>query len=46
LDAFNFSLQNLFVLMGILMFSFGVIWFINGVWKTRKLVPPLPAPAD
>jgi MFS family permease len=37
LDAFNFTLQNLILLMGILMFTFGVYWFTNGVWGTRKL---------
>ena len=38
LDAFNFTLQNLILLMGILMFSFGVYWFINGVWRAKKPV--------
>jgi len=42
LDAFNFSVQNLILLMGVLMFSFGVNWFINGVWGVKKLTSPIP----
>ncbi|MCP4140057.1 MAG: MFS transporter [Chloroflexi bacterium] len=38
LDAFNFTLQNLILLMGILMFSFGIYWFINGVWAAKKTI--------
>ena len=38
LDAFaGFTLQNLIMLMGALMLSFGVYWFINGVWGEKKL---------
>jgi MFS family permease len=37
LDAFNFSLSNLILLMGALMLSFGIYWFINGVWSAKKL---------
>ena len=36
LDAFNFSLQNLILLMWVLMFAFGVYWFINGVFGVKK----------
>lgn len=36
LDAFHFSLQNLILLMALLMFSFGIYWFINGVWGATK----------
>ena len=38
LDAFaGFTLQNLIMLMGVLMLSFGVYWYINGVWGEKKL---------
>lgn len=35
LNAFDFSLQNLILLMGILMLSFGIYWFANGVWGAK-----------
>ena len=38
LDAFSFTLQNLILLMGVLMFSFGVYWFINGVWAEKRKI--------
>jgi len=38
LDAFaGFTLQSLILLMGVLMLSFGVYWYINGVWGLKKL---------
>ncbi len=46
LDAFNFTVQNLILLMGILMFSFGVNWFINGVWERERLDPQVSAPME
>ncbi len=43
LDAFaGFTLQDLILLMGALMLSFGVYWFINGVWGAKKLTAPAP----
>jgi protein-S-isoprenylcysteine O-methyltransferase Ste14 len=42
LDACNFSLSNLILLMGALMLSFGIYWFINGVWSAKKLAVPTP----
>ncbi len=42
LDAFaGFTLQDLILLMGALMLSFGVYWFINGVWGVKKLAAPV-----
>ncbi len=46
LDAFNFSLQNLILLMGFLMLSFGINWFINGVWRADKLAIQSPVSID
>ena len=43
LDAFNMSLQNLILLMGTLMFIFGINWFINGVWRERNELSRAPA---
>jgi len=40
LDVFDFSLQNLIMLMGVLMLTFGINWFINGVWGPKKLAAP------
>ena len=38
LDAFaGFTLQNLIMLMGALMLAFGVNWFVNGVWRGKKV---------
>jgi MFS family permease len=42
LDAFNITLQNLILLMGILMLTFGINWFINGVWAAKKLAAQAP----
>jgi len=41
LDTLDFSLHNLILLMGTLMLTFGVAWYINGVWGVKKV----PAPA-
>jgi len=40
LDALDFSLQNLILLMGSLMLAFGVNWFVNGVWNVKQAVAP------
>ena len=38
LDAFSgFTLQNLIMLMGVLMLAFGGNWFVNGVWRGKKV---------
>ena len=43
LDAFaGFTLQSLILLMWGLMFTFGVYWFINGVWGKKTLTSPAP----
>ena len=37
LDAFDgFTLQDLIMLMGALMLTFGVNWFVNGAWGVKK----------
>jgi MFS family permease len=42
LDAFaGFTLQNLILLMGALMLAFGINWFLNGVWGTKKVAAPV-----
>ena len=44
LDAFaGFTLQSLILLMGTLMLTFGVFWFVNGVWGEKKLEAQLSA---
>jgi len=44
LDAYDgFTLQNLIMLMGTLMLAFGVNWFVNGVWREKKVAAPAPA---
>ena len=40
LDAFDISIQNLILLMGTLMLIFGTYWFINGVWRAKKIAFP------
>ena len=41
LDAFaGFTLQNLILLMGALMLTFGGNWFVNGVWRGKKEIVP------
>lgn len=44
LDAFaGFTLQNLIMLMGALMLTFGINWFVNGVWGEKEITVPAPA---
>lgn len=33
-------LPNLILLMGALMLTFGVNWFVNGVWGMKKVIVP------
>jgi MFS family permease len=41
LDAFDgFTLQNLILLMGALMLAFGINWFVNGIWRRKKVAAP------
>ena len=46
LDALNFSLQNLILLMAVLMLSFGIYWFIKGVLGAKIMASSTPAPIE